>query len=54
MGQILRYYQEFFLRYIDFRGCTRRAGFWYVVLIIWFCLEGTPGDNEYGPDPKYS
>ena len=120
MGQILRYYQEFFLRYVDFRGRTRRAGFWYVVLInliigfvlnllapfspmavsvlswayslatlipgialgvrrlhdigrrgwwlllalvplvgsvvliVWFCLEGTPGDNEYGPDPKYN
>ena len=24
----------------------------WIVLIVWFCREGEPGDNEYGPDPK--
>ncbi len=39
-----------------------RSGWWYllvfaiiigwIVLLIWFCTEGTKGPNEYGPDPK--
>ena len=24
----------------------------WIILIVWFCKEGDPGDNEYGPDPK--
>ncbi len=41
---------------------TGRSGFWlllllipflgWLVLLIFYILEGTPGDNEYGPDPK--
>ncbi len=23
-----------------------------IVLLVFFCLEGTRGDNQYGPDPK--
>lgn len=22
-----------------------------IILIIWFCLAGTPGDNRFGPNP---
>lgn len=22
-----------------------------LVLLIWFCMRGTPGDNRFGPDP---
>lgn len=25
--------------------------FGWVVLVIWLCQEGTPGDNQYGPNP---
>lgn len=38
-----------------------RSGWWILlgfipivgalVLIYWFCLRGTPGDNRFGPDP---
>jgi uncharacterized membrane protein YhaH (DUF805 family) len=40
---------------------TNRTGWWIllwltcigiIVLIIFWALEGTPGDNKYGPDPK--
>ena len=41
---------------------TGRRGWWLllalvplvgsVVLIVWFCLEGTPGPNAYGADPR--
>ena len=40
---------------------TDRSGFWlllmiipilgWLVLLIFYCLEGTSGDNKYGPDP---
>lgn len=39
---------------------TNRSGWWYllnlvpigpIVLLVWFCTEGTRGDNNYGPDP---
>ena len=23
-----------------------------IVLFIWYVTDGTPGDNDYGPDPK--
>ena len=23
-----------------------------IVLIVFYCLEGTPGPNQFGPDPK--
>jgi uncharacterized membrane protein YhaH (DUF805 family) len=38
-----------------------RSGWWLlidlvpfgcIVLLVFFCLEGTPGPNQYGPDPK--
>ena len=25
-----------------------------ILLIVWFCQPGQPGDNQYGPDPKGS
>lgn len=37
-----------------------RTGWWVlialtgigtIVVLIWFCLRGTPGPNNYGPDP---
>jgi uncharacterized membrane protein YhaH (DUF805 family) len=41
---------------------TNRSGFWMLiaflpiigafVLLVFNCLEGTPGDNDYGPNPK--
>jgi uncharacterized membrane protein YhaH (DUF805 family) len=41
---------------------TDRSGWWMllslipffgaIVLLIFFCLEGTSGQNQYGPDPK--
>jgi uncharacterized membrane protein YhaH (DUF805 family) len=40
---------------------TNRSGWWMllyltcvgiIVLIVFWALEGTPGDNKYGPDPK--
>ncbi|HUB85821.1 MAG TPA: DUF805 domain-containing protein, partial [Rhizomicrobium sp.] len=41
---------------------TGRSGWWvllaaiplvgWAVLIYWYCVEGTHGPNEYGPDPK--
>jgi Predicted membrane protein len=24
----------------------------WIILIVWFCKEGEPGSNLYGPDPK--
>lgn len=43
---------------------TNRSGWFYLIglipligsilLLVWFCTEGTHGDNEYGPDPKGS
>ena len=39
-----------------------RSGWWYllifaivigwIVLLVFFCTDGQPGSNEYGPDPK--
>ena len=23
-----------------------------IVLLVWYCTDGTPGTNRYGPDPK--
>ncbi len=41
---------------------TGRSGTWYllnliplvgwIILIVWYCQEGQPGDNQYGADPK--
>ncbi|HWE46008.1 MAG TPA: DUF805 domain-containing protein [Caulobacteraceae bacterium] len=40
---------------------TNRSGWWYliafipfggIVLLVFFCLEGTSGPNKYGADPK--
>lgn len=41
---------------------TDRSGFWYllsfipfvgaIILIVWWAGAGTPGPNQYGPDPK--
>lgn len=41
---------------------TDRSGWWLliclvpfvggIVLLIFYCLEGTAGDNQYGPNPK--
>jgi uncharacterized membrane protein YhaH (DUF805 family) len=41
---------------------TGRSGWWilislvpvigWIVLLVFMVLEGHPGDNEYGPDPK--
>lgn len=25
---------------------------WGIVFLVWFCTAGTPGENQYGPDPK--
>lgn len=25
----------------------------YIIFLVWFCKEGTIGDNKYGKDPKY-
>lgn len=43
---------------------TNRSGWFYLIglipvvggilLLVWFCTEGTHGDNDYGPDPKGS
>jgi uncharacterized membrane protein YhaH (DUF805 family) len=27
------------------------TGIGIILLLIWFCLRGTPGPNRYGPDP---
>ena len=24
----------------------------FIILIVWFCTDSTPGDNNYGPYPK--
>ena len=38
-----------------------KSGWWYllnfvpfggIVLFVFMCLDGTPGPNQYGPDPK--
>lgn len=41
---------------------VNRSGWWYlfglvpllgpVVLLVWFCTDGTPGPNRFGADPK--
>ena len=41
---------------------TGRSGWWlligiipiigWIILIVWYCKDTTPGDNQYGPDPK--
>jgi len=41
---------------------TSRSGWWIliglipliglIVLIVFYCLDSTPGDNQYGPNPK--
>ena len=41
---------------------TDRSGWWlllylipilgWIALLIFYCLDGTPGSNQYGPDPK--
>lgn len=41
---------------------TGRSGWWllisfipflgFIVLLVWFCMEGDNGPNEYGEDPK--
>lgn len=41
-----------------------KSGGWYflaliplvgsIILLIWYCKDGEPGDNQYGPSPKYS
>jgi uncharacterized membrane protein YhaH (DUF805 family) len=43
---------------------TDRSGWWILlglipllgglVLLVFCCLDGTPGDNRFGPDPKQS
>jgi uncharacterized membrane protein YhaH (DUF805 family) len=30
------------------------TGIGMIVLIVWFCLPGTPGPNRFGPDPLAS
>jgi len=39
---------------------TDKSGWWYliclipfgsIVLLVFFCLDGTPGTNRFGPDP---
>lgn len=25
---------------------------WCIFFLAWYCTPGTPGDNQYGPDPK--
>ena len=41
---------------------TNRSGWWFfigfvpfvgaIILLVFMCMEGTPGPNQYGPDPK--
>jgi uncharacterized membrane protein YhaH (DUF805 family) len=41
---------------------TSRSGWWllmllvpvvgWILLIVWFATDSTPGDNQYGPSPK--
>jgi uncharacterized membrane protein YhaH (DUF805 family) len=41
---------------------TGRSGWWFflgfvplvggIVLLVFLCLDGQPGDNQYGPNPK--
>jgi len=41
---------------------TNRSGWYYLIgliplvggilLLVWFCTEGTQGENNFGPDPK--
>lgn len=42
---------------------TSKSGWWFlisfvplggIVLLVFYCLEGDRGQNEYGPDPKQS
>jgi len=40
---------------------TNSSGWWYLlsfipyigglILFVWFCIKGTPGENRFGPDP---
>lgn len=42
---------------------TDRSGWWlligiipivgWILLIVWYCADTKPGDNQYGPDPKH-
>jgi len=42
---------------------TDRSGWWiligiipivgWILLIVWYCTDTKPGDNQYGPDPKH-
>lgn len=42
---------------------TGRSGWWiligiipivgWILLIVWYCTDTKPGDNQYGPDPKH-
>lgn len=56
-----------FLMFVGISVSVRRlhdrgySGWWYLLylvpggnifLIVNFCMDGTPGDNAYGPDPK--
>ena len=41
---------------------TGRSGWWlllifviiigWIILLVWYCTDSTPGDNKYGPNPK--
>ena len=41
-----------------------KSGGWYflgliplvgsIILLIWYCKDGEPGDNQFGPSPKYT
>jgi len=41
---------------------TNRSGWWlllcfipiigFIVLIVFYCIDSDPGDNQYGPNPK--
>jgi uncharacterized membrane protein YhaH (DUF805 family) len=43
---------------------TNRSGWWFlitfvpyighIILLVLLCFDSTPGDNQYGPSPKYS
>ena len=42
---------------------TGRSGWWlligfipivgWILVIVWYCTDTKPGDNQYGPDPKH-
>ncbi len=33
-----------------FIGCIPLVG--WIIMLIWFCTDSTPGPNQYGPNPK--